>query len=71
MEENKHYISIVKPSDKLAIVAPQHITVTNLDRMCSAVESFKCGTMDTLILPHGTKLCIVDKDSEIELKIQE
>jgi len=70
MTDNKEYTT-VKPSDKLVIIAPRQITMYTLDHMCSAVEEFKCGTTDALILPHGTKLCIVDKDSEIELKIQE
>lgn len=67
MEENKHDISIVKPSDKLIIIAPDRIPMIELDKMASAISDFHHGKVDSLIIPHDSKLCIVDKNAEIEL----
>lgn len=62
-----HEVSIVKPTDKLLIVAPPRIPMADVDHMCSAIDKFKSGTDAALILPHDSKLYIVDKSAEIEI----
>lgn len=63
-----HEVRVVKPTDKLLIIAqPHEPTMIDLDHLCTAVDKFKGNTNSALILPHETKLCIVDKKAEIEL----